>query len=372
MTPRTVEAQRVLPIASPESANVEVLFKEAKRRERRRRLVAISGLIVVLAIVPLLILVLAHGSPDSKKSASASGQVQSTAPTPAFYVAHVPTQTAELGAIEAVRTSTGQVVRQLGQAYDPYPENGFQLAPNGSKLYYVQLNEAQQKIEIVAVSVDSGATNVIAVGSDPQISPNGMRMVFEPEGAARVLEVMNLRSKGFFKLHVPITAPSQRIFGVSWLPGSQNVIVTIGTPNRNAESDCRPQVACPTFPTPPPPVSYVAKASSGAPWVRAPSPSGVDGGWKYLTLEGAGPRSGTVLVLKSSVSSNASDIETEQVTTGRILSSVVLPANTTFLARDPSATHFLVSSLGLSATESWSPSTNQLKPLGPLSSEASW
>lgn len=372
MIPTTAEAQRSLPVTSPDPASAEVLFKEAKRRERRRRIVAAAVSVVFLAVVVLLILAFTHGSPNSKKSASASRQTQSTAPAPAFYVAHAPTQTAEPGAIEVVRTSTGQVVRQLGVAYDPYPENGFQLAPNGSTLYYVRLNQAQQKIEIVAVSVDGGATTVIAGGSNPQISPNGMRVAFEPDGGANVINVMNLRSKRSFTLHVPTTARSQRIFGISWLPGSQNLIVTIGTPNRNAESSCLPGGVCPTFPTPPPPVSYVANVGSRTTWVRVPSPRDVNGGWKYLTLEGAGPRFGTVLVLRSSVSSNASAIETEQVATGRILSNHPLPANTTFLAKDSSDTHFLVSSLGLSATESWTPSSNQLKPLGPLFSEATW
>jgi hypothetical protein len=361
MAPTTAaEFQRVLPVTSSDPANVEALFKEAKRRERRRRFVAVFGLIVFLVIVASLILALTRGSPGSNTSAPPLRRVQSTAPTPAFYVAHAPTSTAEPGAIEVVKAATGHVVRQLGLAYDPYPENGFQLAPNGSTLYYVQLDQAAQSINIVAVSVHGGATTVIGRGIDPQISPNGVSMSFEPYGRPHALEVMNLRTKSSFILHVPTNAQSQRIFGVSWLPDSRQLMVSIGWPNRNDEYSCPSppspgvtgNITCPTFPPPPPPVSYVVDTKSHTQWSRVPSPRGLKGGWKYLTLEGAGPRLGTVLVLRSSATSNASAIETEQVATGRILSSDALPGDNTFLARDQSGTHFLIASVSLNLDNS--------------------
>jgi hypothetical protein len=357
----------VVPLTLPPPADAEALFKEAKRRERRRRItvVVVVLAVAIVAVVPIAYLV--GGAPASKKTGTHSPISPAVAGIPSFYVVHAPTATGSPGAINVVDTSTGQVIRALGSAYDPYLENGFQLSPDRFTLYYTRLNQAAQTIEIVAVPVAGGPGQVVAHGITPLLSPDGTKMSFEPYGQPGTIAIMDLATRKISAAHIPTTSQSQVVFGTSWLPGSRQLLVTIGTPI--SECSVAPGFACQTLPPPTPPVAKLLNATGPAMWLQLPPPKTIDGGWTNLSLQGPGPEAGTVLATNNA-STSGSSIDTVQVATGRVLSSMQIPTGTSLLARDQSGTHFLLS--GSNGTALWSPPRGATKIVGPTAAEAAW
>jgi hypothetical protein len=87
-------------------------------------------------------------------AASPAGVTVPDAAPPARLAAHLPTGTGHPGEIVVIDTATGAIVRTLGAEYDPYLANGFQMAPDGSAVYYTRLNGPSQKIELVRAPLD--------------------------------------------------------------------------------------------------------------------------------------------------------------------------------------------------------------------------
>jgi hypothetical protein len=104
-------------------------------------------------------------------------------------------------------------------------------------------------------------------------------------------------------------------------------------------------------------------------WLQLPSPEGIAGGWSNLLMQGPGPEAGTVLATNNA-STSGSSIDTVQVATGRVLSSMQIPTGMSLLARDQSGTHFLLS--GSNGTAFWSPPRGATKIVGPTDAEAAW
>jgi hypothetical protein len=351
----------------PLPPDAEALFREARRRERRRR-IAMAVVVIMAALVAGLVVVFAaRGDPGRRASTGVNSPAPvPSPPVPRFLVVHAPTATASPGAIEVIDTVTGRVVRTLGSAYDPYLLNGFQLSANRSTLYYTRLNEAAQTIEIVAVAVTGGPSRVIAHGVGPQFSADGTMMSFEPYGQGQTIAILNLGKGQTVDAHIPSTSTSQVVFSSSWLPNSRQLLVIVGSPYESCTGP--PGSSCGRTPPPPPPVAYLLNVTNRLSWSRVSAPSTLSGGWTHLSLQGPGPIPGTVLATIDS--SDRGAITTVQISTGRILSQLPLPNGTSFLARDRSGTHFLLSDA--QATVRWSPPDHSLQIVGPAAAEAGW
>lgn len=358
-------------VTSDLPADVQALFKEAKRRRRRRRIYAgLVFLVIVLLMVGLATV--------SRRARPTVGPITSTAPItsltptgiPGTYVAHVPTTTGDPGTIEVVDSASGQVIRTLGSAYDPYLQNGFQLSPDRSTLYYTRLDQPAQTIQIIAVPLNGDPSRVVALGVDPQLSPDGRSMAYEPYGKPHSIAIMTLANGWTISTQLPTSNQWQTDSGISWLPDSRHLLVTRSTPvSYGCDSPfgeaCRPP---PSFPKPS--IAFLEVATNRVQqWSRAPTPKVFAGERTTPTLEGPGGQSGTVMAL-SNAGSSASSLLTIDVETGRVIVRAQLPKGTSFLARDRSGSHLILSVP--SGTEKWTPGSGSAQPLGPAFSEAAW
>ncbi|HVX21418.1 MAG TPA: hypothetical protein VHB02_08720 [Acidimicrobiales bacterium] len=389
------------PVLPPETAvvgwapevsdQVELLFEEARRHRRRRRRLAALVVVATLAIVAAIVVPVMAGGSGHVRPADHPRQPEApTGPVPPVAVIHTPTGTGAPGTIEVIDTTTGQVLRSLGTAYDPYLQNGFAVSPDGRTLYYSSLDEPDQSFPITAVPVAGGPTRVLGHGTDPQPAPDGRQLSYRPivavppADAAGVLPndrrqvvVVDLSTKARVTLEVPVPEPTDAVFGTSWLPGSRQLLVTVG----NTIEPCTgpPGSSCST--TPPPPVrsaAYLVDLAHPARWSPVPAPGGLVRGWAGLQLEGPGPVPGTVLAVAGTSApapGAVAHLLAIDVRTGQVVARHALPAGTTFLARDRTGTQFLLSataSYPIGSTLRWTPSRATLVPVAPPAAEAAW
>jgi hypothetical protein len=262
---------------------------------------------------------------------------------------------------------TGKVLRSLGTEYDPYPENGFVLSANRSTLFYVHLDEPAQKVETLAVPVTGGVPKVVALGPGSlQFSPDGSKASFAVAG--QTVSIVDLTTGGTTSVPLPTSNAADRVVSSSWLPDSRRLVVTIQAPDLTARCFAPPGRAC-SSPSPPAPAVAFRLDTTRSEWSSLPRPRELARGWNGLALQGPGQAAGTVLATVQGAAGN-STLFTLRVRDGRVLSRHAVPLGTTFLARDRSGTHVLVSDEG--NTKLWLPNPGTVTVVGPAASEATW
>ncbi|RFA13858.1 hypothetical protein B7R22_11415 [Subtercola boreus] len=382
-TPTLTASDPVIPV----SPDVEVLFKEARRRARRRRLLTGGSIVATLsaATVCLFVVTSIQNADPDLPAAAALPRAALQAAQPDIYVVHTPTGTGQPGLVNVMDSGTGQLIRTIGSAYDPYSINSFQLSPDHTTMYYGQLNEAAQTVDLVIAPVDGGPATVMPDAGTPRLSPDGKYLEYA-NSAGGFFHVKDL-STGEVST-IPGPGGFENLAGsLSWLPDSQHLLLA-GSPILLMGYHCAPQLdgappmgVCPV-PTPPAasPTASILNLDTQV-WTPAPLLQRDDG--RYGTLLGPGTEPGTVLTMPNGPASPAplpdhsfgpAPLLTVDTATGAIITTATIPDHSRILNTDTSGTNILILNYQQpdATLDRWEPLTGNQAPLGPQVDEATW
>jgi hypothetical protein len=174
------EGEEARTSTSPPLQDAEALFKEARQRERRRRMAWI-GVIAVAALVISLIVALVGASSSSPRvmpTASTGG------PSPKLTGGGMPSEIvawSNAGTIEVMSAHNGHVIRTLA----PYNGEGrgiSSLAVSISGiLYFDETTRGKHGLPVAVINrvpVSGGAVRQFAQGCDPAVSPDGRFLAY--------------------------------------------------------------------------------------------------------------------------------------------------------------------------------------------------
>jgi hypothetical protein len=176
----TQEREGARTSTAPPLQDAEALFKEARQRERRRRMAWI-GVIAVAALVISLIVALVGASSSSPRvmpTASTGG------PSPKLTGGGMPSEIvawSNAGTIEVLSANNGHVIRTLAP-YDGEGRGISSLAVSISGiLYFDETTRGEHGLPVAVINsvpVSGGAVRQFAKGCDPAISPDGRFLAY--------------------------------------------------------------------------------------------------------------------------------------------------------------------------------------------------
>jgi hypothetical protein len=232
----TLTERQQRPSDSPVS-DVEVLFKEAKIRQRRRRLGWLIVVICVAAATTLLITRPTGGPAPTQKARH--GSLRSSVPVkvPDEIVAWTSSSH-----VVVISTRTGAVIRTLASHVEDSAPGlpDLTVSPQGVVFFNsapiagVSPPEAQGD-QIFSVPISGGAVREVAAGFFPQVSPNGKYLAYVtsngvgeapymlPNGGIAIATLVGDTVSGVQTLHPNTVQSNQGASDLSWSLDSQRL-----------------------------------------------------------------------------------------------------------------------------------------------------
>jgi hypothetical protein len=219
---------------TPTAADPELLFREARKRRRRRWLIAGIFGVVVLMILASLSIVLSGRAVG--RGASTRGL--SRVPTPVGTVHLYPKQMVIVDApaqdLQVISSTTGDMLRNLssdaGSFDGPIQAS---VAPSGT-VYFDHAGQAgsEPSEQIWSVPLSGGRSTFVADGHTPVVSPNGKLLAYLTwtalTNAPASIVVMNISTGASTTWSYSTNGPE--ISGLSWAPDSQSLVFATSTP----------------------------------------------------------------------------------------------------------------------------------------------
>lgn len=221
---------------------VEVLFAEARKRARRRRLGRTGLALAVLAALVATILIVTARDPARTPPAQTGLRTAGATGFPSTFVGYDVDDKTNRGGIMLFDTRTGRAIRTIvpirqnsdGSTNFSNLRSGFAVSDDALTVFFAETVSEAEPVRIVSARVSGGTPRVLVTGADPAVSSDGNFLAYRPgdpnatdtgfPNGKPVIGILDLDTGASRVITVPGLKNGQND-QYSWLPGSTRLLI---------------------------------------------------------------------------------------------------------------------------------------------------